>query len=296
MWNLAPADGSKPLFDLFALKPETRIRNEAILRGHCRNAYLGDDSSLCWVLGRYSMFVDTTDLGFSSHMLMSGFWEMWVTEAIIPRVRPGIHAVDCGANLGYFTLIMADLVGEAGHVDAFEPNPTIAAKLAKTIEVNGFLARTTVHQAALSDSCGEALLHVPPREPKNAYLHPSAARAEDVSVTIPTLRLDQLANADKIDLIKIDVEGAEESLWTGMEGILEGSRPLTIILEFTAARYPDAGDFLDRILSYGFSSELIDFRAGVVPTTRSEILSRPRHIDQMLIFTRGGTTGGQRHR
>ena len=276
----------QPLLDIHALAPAARGRNEAFIRGACQNAYLGDHSSLCRVLGRYSMFVDTTDLGFSSHMLLNGYWEMWVTEAIVARIRPGMHAVDVGANLGYFALVMADLVGPSGHVDAFEPNPAIAAKLAKSIEVNGYLDRTTVHQAALGATRGEAILQVPPTEPKNAYMSSVPARAGDIAYTIPTLRLDELPNAGTIDVIKIDVEGAEESVWAGMQGILDGGRSLTIILEFASARYGDPGAFVDRILSHGFSSELIDYAAGVIPTTREEILSRPAHIDQMLVFTR----------
>lgn len=276
----------KSLFDLHALGKAPRDHNEALIRGLCTNAYLGDHISVCRVLGRYSMFVDTRDIGFSTHMLLSGYWEMWVTEAFVARVKPGMRVVDCGANLGYFTLIMADLVGPHGHVDAFEPNPAIAGQLVKTIDVNGYLGRTTVHQAALSHSRGEAVLQVPPSEPKNAYMSPVPARPEDIAVTIPTMRLDEMADAGSIDLIKIDVEGAEEQVWAGMRGILASGRPLTVILEFAAARYTDPGRFLDDILSHGFSSELIDYVAGVIPTTRAEILARPAHVDQMLVFSR----------
>lgn len=274
------------LLDVRSLVPATRARNEAFIRGACVNAYLGDHGSLCRILARYSMFVDTTDLGFSSHMLLSGYWEMWVTEAIVARIRPGMHAVDVGANLGYFTLIMADLVGPTGRVDAFEPNPAIAEKLTKSVEVNGYLSRTTIHQAALGNVAGEVTLHIPPSEPKNAYLGAASILPDHLSVTIPSLRLDELDSADTIDLIKIDVEGAEEHVWSGMQGILDSGRPLTVLLEFAACRYADAGGFIDRIMSHGFSAELIDYSAGVVPTTREEILSRPGDVDQMLIFSR----------
>lgn len=280
------APGSKYLFDINQLVLARRDRNYAAIRGLCDNAYLGGGSALCRVLGRYSMFIDTTDLGFSSHMLLSGYWEMWVTEAIVERVRPGMQVVDVGANLGYFTLIMADLVGQDGHVDAFEPNPAIAAKLAKSVELNGFLGRTMVHQVALAQYSGDAVLQVPPSEPKNAYMSPVASESGHTAVTIPTRRLDELPNADKIDLIKIDVEGAEENVWTGMQAILDGGRPLTVILEFAAARYADPASFVDRILSHGFTLEVIDYVAGVMSTTREEVLARPPHVDQMLILSR----------
>lgn len=274
------------LFRLRKLNYMSRQRNEAVIRSMCANAYLGEATSVCRVLGRYLMFVDTRDRGFSTHMLLNGYWELWVTEAIVKRLRAGMHAVDCGANLGYFTLIMADLVGASGRVDAFEPNPAIAEKLLRSVDVNGFLDRTTVYQAALSDTVGEAELHVPPADPKNAYLSTHKVRPEDLSVTIPTMRLDDLPDAGTIDLIKIDVEGAEENLWAGMQAILDSGRPLTVILEFAAARYGNPAAFLDRILSHGFTCELIDEDEGVIPATRASILSRPAHLDQMLIFSR----------
>lgn len=283
--NRSDPDAAR-LFRLRKLSHMSRQRNEALVRSMCANAYLGERTSVCRVLGRYLMFVDTRDRGFSTHMLLNGYWELWVTEAMVKRLRAGMHAVDCGANLGYFTLIMADLVGPSGRVDAFEPNPAIAEKLLKSVDVNGFLDRTTVHRQALSDTAGEAVLHIPPADPKNAYLGSHKVRPDDVSVTIPTMRLDDLPNAATVDLIKIDVEGAEESLWAGMQGILSSGRPLTVILEFAAARYSDPAAFLERILSQGFTCELIDEDAGVVPATPASILSRPAHLDQMLVFSR----------
>lgn len=279
--------GAHPIFTLSDLGHFPRVRNEAVIRGLCANAYLGENTSLCRVLGRYSMFVDTRDVGFSSHMLLSGFWEMWVTEAIVPRVKPGMRVVDCGANLGYFSLIMADLVGPAGHLDAFEPNPDIASRLSRTLLVNGFLDRSTVHVAALSDSKGETLLHRPDGEPKNAFVLDVPFDREDISsIQVPMLRLDELPDAEAIDLIKIDVEGAEERVWAGMERILEGDRPLTIILEFATCRYVDPGAFIDRITARGFALERIDPFVGVRATTREEIMEHSPVIDQMLVLSR----------
>lgn len=279
--------GSKYLFDVRELATMDRDRNQAAIRGLCANAYLGGGSALCRVLGRFHMFVDTHDLGFSSHMLMSGFWEMWVTEAMVARIRPGMRVVDCGANLGYFTLLMAELVGEQGQVDAFEPNPAIAAMLARSIDMNAFTGRVALHQAALGRADGEAILQIPAGDPKNAYMSPVPVRPDDVAVAIPVQRLDALPGACQLDFVKIDVEGAEEHVLAGMEAILAAGRPLIIFLEFAADRYADPAAFLDRILSHGFSVELIDYRAGPVATVREEILARPAHVDQMLIFTRG---------
>ena len=280
-----PADEQNgALFDLRKLLEPRRHANEAIIRGLCRNAYLGNDTSLCRVLGRYKMFVDTNDIGMTSHLLLDGFWEMWLTEAMPRHVRAGMTLIDAGANLGYFTLLMADLCGPSGRVLAFEPNPAIAARLRRTLAVNGYDRNTTLHEFALGAAEGEASLVIPANEPKNSYTMPPYPGMD--APVVPVRRLDGIPGALDADLIKIDVEGAEESLLRGMTGILERSRPLTIFLEFTPGRYVDPAAFLDSILHYGFGLAIVDFRKGVVPIRREKVLAGPPGEDQMLVFTR----------
>ena len=74
---------------------------------------------------------------------------------------------------------MADLVGEAGHVHAFEPNPPIAERLRQSCYVNGFFFNVTVHEQALDDADGKVLnLVIPDGEPKNAHTLPEGAVTE----------------------------------------------------------------------------------------------------------------------
>lgn len=282
--NGGSRDDRKTLFDIGRLLHAPRHENEAVIRGLCQNAYLGDDTALCRVLGRYKMFVDTRDVGVSSHLLLDGYWETWTTEAMLRFVRPGMTAVDVGANLGYFATLMADLVGPAGRVLAFEPNPPIADRLRKTIAVNGFTARTMVHELALGAEEGGAVLIVPPGEPKNA--HVVAAAPVSGATMVARRRLDAIPEALDADFVKIDVEGAEEDVWRGMEGIFARGRPLTIFLEFTPGRYASPARFLDEILGHGFALAIIDLVRGVRPIGREAVLAGPPAEDQMLVLTR----------
>jgi len=277
-------NGRKYPFDIWNLLDAPRHENEAVIRGLCQNAYLGGGTALCRVLGRYKMFVDTGDVGVSSHLLLDGYWESWTTEAMLRFVRPGMTALDVGANLGYFTTLMAELVGPSGHVLAFEPNPPIAERLRKTIAVNGFAARAAVHEIALGAEEGGATLIVPPGEPKNA--HVIAGQPVSGATSVARKRLDAIPEALDADFIKIDVEGAEEDMWRGMEGMLARGRPMTIFLEFTPGRYASPARFLDEILDCGFALAIIDLVHGVRPISREAVLAGPPAEDQMLVLTR----------
>lgn len=278
---------SHALFDIGALGHRPRAENEAVVRCLCQSAYLGGDSALCRALGRYKIFVDTQDVGLSSHIMLDGYWEMWVTEAIAQLVHPGMVVADIGANLGYFTLLMAELVGPSGRVHAFEPNPRMVDRLTRSLDVNGFLSRVSVHQVALGAADGEKLaLVVPPHEPKNAYLELHGAAAPEGSAVIETLRLDSRPDWSAIEFAKIDVEGAEELVWAGAAGLLGGNRLRTVILEFTPGRYGDAGAFLDRVLAPGFALKVISPTRGIVAASREDVLDGDPVSDVMLLLQR----------
>lgn len=268
------------LFEIGQLGSSRRSDHEARIRALCYNAYLGEQTSLCRVLGRYKMFVDTGDVGHSTHLLLDGYWEMWTTELMQQLVRPGMTVVDAGANLGYFTLLLADLVGPEGRVLAFEPNPLIARRLRQSVAVNGFAGRTTIEEVALGDDEREVGLTVPAGEPKNAHVVP----AGEGDVQVRCHRLD--SHGVLPDFIKIDVEGAERAVWRGMTGILTARKPLTVVMEFVLDRYAEPGLFLDEILRHGFELSRLHHDFGLQQVSREEVLAAPANVDQLLVLMR----------
>ncbi len=284
--RLAPAPGV--LFDLGDLRRRPRQLNEATIRQLCTNAYLGNDTALCRVLGRYKAYVDTGDIGLSSHLLLDGYWEMWVTEAMLGFVGASMVAVDVGANLGYYTLLLADLVGGAGSVHAFEPNTALMRRLRQSVAVNGYAERTRLHAAPLADRVGtQVRLMVPEGEPKNGHI--LAAESQDGAGgagTLLTTTLDAVFQDSRVDFIKIDAEGAELSIWQGMSQLLARRAPLTIFLEFTSGRYADPAGFLRQICEQGFAIAAIDPLTGVTPTTPESVLAGPPNVDWMLVLAR----------
>lgn len=283
-------DAGIRLLHLEHLLTYPRQRNEAVIRELCANAYLGQRRSLCRVLGRYKMIVDTGDVGLSSHLLLDGYWEMWLTELLVKVVKPGMKVVDIGANLGYFSLLMADLVGPTGQVHAFEPNAALASRMTQSLALNGFSAIATVHEQALADTEADVLLFIPQGEPKNGHLlpadHPTSTDDRVETHLMRTRRLDSYPELYDADIIKIDADTSEMMIWHGMSGILEQGRPLTVVLEFARVRYADPGAFIDRILADGFTLAVITLDGGVQPIDREAILAAPAQEDVMLLLVR----------
>ncbi|KPF61547.1 hypothetical protein IP88_15660 [alpha proteobacterium AAP81b] len=257
----------------------SRGDNEAAIRALCATAWIGDGIALARVLGRFKMQVDTSDISLTPHLLLDGYWEMWTTEAMLQFVRPGATVVDAGANFGYFTLLMAALVGPAGRVHAFEPNPRLADIATRNVDMNGFTGTTTVHRAALADRQGSDELTVDPH-----YLGGGHIGGAGGGIPVALARLDAFDITP--DFIKIDVEGAEALMWQGLDGILAQRRPLTCLVEWVADRYADPERFLDEMLRHGFALSRLSYDEGVLPWDRRQALAMPANAEQMLVLTR----------
>jgi FkbM family methyltransferase len=229
-----------------------RDKAESLCRAHVRPFYLGDHRALSTILARYNFFSDTRDIGFGTHMLTGGFWEMWLTAFVARTVLEGMFVLDVGANFGYYSVLMADLIGPDGKLIAFEPNPRAADAADATLFVNGFESRSTVMRSAVSDTAGSVAFAIPHHEPKNARMVPDGytSDGEDV-IQVSTVTIDEICrNERRVDFIKIDAEGGEYKIFQGMRELIARDRP-TIILEFNAAR-DNAEALLELILqTYG---------------------------------------------
>ena len=163
-----------------------------------------------------------------------GLYELTTARLIRQLLRPGDHFVDVGANIGYFTLIAADLVGPTGRVDAFEPEPGNHDRLIEHLRVNGLADQVHTHRLAVTDQRGQAQIHTYEGDPH--FNHGCASLFEHPwenphNVTVPTDRLDAVLAGTSPRIIKMDVEGCEAQVVSGMKGLLTGANPPILLGE-----------------------------------------------------------------
>lgn len=258
-------------------------------RALAQTCYLGQQITLCRVLGRYKIYVPTTDVGFAAHLMLDGMWEPWLTVFMAQRIKPGMRVVDAGANHGYYTVLFADLVGAEGRVVAVEPNPVTASFLTRTVKVNGFDARVDIFEMALTAEDHQRLRFVAPvSEPKNARLVLEGEPDTVETIEVNGVRLDTLiADWPRVDFMKIDVEGAEEAMLAGAWGVVVRDRP-DMLLEFNASRCTDPAGLLDRLEAlYGHTVMAVQHDCAAHPVSRAQVLDRSNPEDWLLSFSRG---------
>lgn len=255
----------------------------------CRAAaspmFVGEDTALCRIVGRYKLYVSTRDDGFSANVLLDGYWESWLTRFMARRVRAGDTVVDVGANYGYYSLLLADLVGPGGRLYAVEPAPEAARLLRRSILLNGFAGRTEILELAAGAGEGRATLVIPEREPKNAAIvqkSTASSAGEHHEVAVATLD-SLLSRARRIAFLKIDAEGAEEEIIEGMAGILKRDRP-AMVLEYNVARYADPAAFLERLLRVYGTLRYVDYDGNAAAVSPERVLTEQVGEDWLLFL------------
>jgi FkbM family methyltransferase len=177
-----------------------------------------------------TMEADSRDL-VSQTILVKGLWEPKLTGIIMKSLPTGGVFIDVGAHIGYYSLLASRRVGAAGRVVAVEPNPETLQRLRRNLALNDS-GNITVEEMACTDR--ETTLQFFPAGIENSgesslsRQNAKAARA----VTVRGRPLDEIVRSlalDRVDLIKIDVEGAEMQVLTGMREILARQRPKIVI-------------------------------------------------------------------
>ncbi len=195
------------------------------------------------LLAGYKIFVPRVEPAFSA--MIDGSYDSFFWQFLQSLDLANATVFDIGGHIGYHTLAFAKLVGEAGKVWVFEPNPANLARMSVNFEANPELAaRIQIVGKALSDTPGETTFHfstnVDDQTSFGGYLDRSYAplpgdaykQANFTTTTVETITLDrfcELQDISALHLLKVDVEGAEYMVLEGARSAIATFRPLILV-------------------------------------------------------------------
>ncbi len=206
----------------------------------------------------FKILADPEDLAVGRAVL-AGSYEPEVAAAFRTLLRPGMGVIDIGANIGFFTMLAASIVGSSGSVLALEPNPRNARLAEASRQLNGY-AQVTVMQAAAGRVAGMLTINTSFSNGTTSAIDPDALLAAE---TVACLPVDAIAwDGPRIHLIKIDVEGAEYNALLGCRALIRRDRP-ALIMEFGPGQLPGISGItgealLQWIIAQGYGLAVIE--------------------------------------
>jgi FkbM family methyltransferase len=211
-------------------------RPRAILRRFGQAIVPAPSKSATWVLPNgMRMSVPAGFMGIRGYV--TGVYEQDLAAVVRRIVQPGMTAVDLGALVGYYTLLLAERVGPQGRVYSFEAEPGTAKLLEHNVRLND-CPQVTVVPVAVSDSAGTAQL-VTSRTLFGAPVGGMLSnRTDEPTIAVPTIALDGYfaqAGWPRIDFIKMDIDGAESAALRGMRELSRRNPRLVLAMELDPA-------------------------------------------------------------
>lgn len=187
-----------------------------------------------------------------------GVYERFEVDLFRQYIKQGMKVVDIGANIGYYTVIAAQRVGSDGVVYAFEPEPENFSFLEQSIQINNF-KHVECFRVGISNRKGQEKLFLS-KDNKGDHRMYSNGKDNQPSTAIEVTSLDVWhaeRGLGKIDVIKMDIQGAEGLALDGMRNILQNTQPLVLFTEFWPQGLRDTGfdprTILENFERYGFS-------------------------------------------
>jgi FkbM family methyltransferase len=171
-----------------------------------------------------------------------GVWEPYETSLLLGLLRPGAVFVDVGANVGYFSILAASVVGAEGAVFAFEPDPDNFRLLQANALLNGLEQRITTVQAALSDEAGAGQLFLSTDNLGDHQVYATDEQRDSLPITLCRGSEYLAGRTQRIDVLKVDTQGSEFQVIAGlMPMLLEQARKPRILIELTPHALRQAG-------------------------------------------------------
>lgn len=245
----------------------------------------------------FEMYLDLRVPGVSRALAVHGTREADKTELVRREVEPGMTCVDLGANIGYYALLSARLVGPAGRVLCLEPDPRNLELLRRNITLNNLDDRVEVVAGAASDRSGTAMMYQSTASNLTTLVAPNARSTHtpegETPLSVETVTLDECmaTRGGRLNFLRMDIEGYEvDALRGGLATLAASPPPCRILLETHPHMYGSQRDFgatLRRLFELGFQPGAL-VSAGVErPEAFARLGYTPREVFHADGYARG---------
>lgn len=185
------------------------------------------------------MLLDLSDPGISRDLIMYNTREHYSTQVFRKELREMQESIDddvtileLGANVGYYALQEADILGESADIHAFEPSPDNFDKLQTNIHLNKYGDRITTQNMAVGSEATDVELQIA----NQSNLHKVVSEASEKTVTIPGTTVEDYLDNNNIEstdvnVIRMDVQGFEAEIYKRMRTVVRDSEDLLMFIE-----------------------------------------------------------------
>jgi FkbM family methyltransferase len=260
--------------------------------------YVGNDRVLVSPTWGGRLLLPSDDLSLMPELVATGSYDSPFTAFVQRHVKPGDTVIDVGAHAGLFTLLLAYQVWETGRVIAYEPNPRMLELLRDNVAMNWLSDRIEIVPKAAAAATGSLPFLAPSRYTMTGSLQPvedllqTDDRVEALErIEVETEPLDvHVGRFEPIDLVKIDVEGAEEQVFAGMEQLLASGAVRRVSFEVARELMGDDwrpfAERLRRLADEGWEFCTISDAGEPVPISPAAIVERGRF--SQVLMQKGG--------
>lgn len=201
-----------------------------------------------------TIYLDANDSNISP-LISRGEFEKLETNIIKRLVREGMNVCDIGAHIGYYSLLVSTLVGGTGRVYAFEPDPINYYILKENKILNKF-NNLVLSKAAISSKTGKTNLFLCRDNSGDHRIFDAEKKRPSIEINVTTLDNYFKNFKKKLDLIKMDIQGAEMEALKGMVNCIKKNEEIILITEFWPYGLIQAGsepkEFIDLLDRLGF--------------------------------------------
>jgi len=216
----------------------------------------------------YKIKTISDDKGISEELRIFKIHEPLTTELIKNIVKEGMTCIDLGSNLGYYTLLESKLVGNSGKVFAFEPSPITYENFKKNLEIN-HITNVYHYNVALGNINGKIKFLVSKMSNWCRIVDDSKKTLDDNIIEVPMLTLDDFSTKnklEKIDFIRMDIEGYESKAYSGMTEIIKKFKPeLYMEIHPVFMGVEKTIEFLQQLKNDGYEIKYFTYRISDTP-------------------------------